>query len=66
MKSVRVPFADLQAHLRGYQAQALPEYSNNKRHVYFSPPMRLYITIRGKGQNAELEFTQECPCTYDD
>lgn len=38
MDSIEVPFPDLQYHLRAYRAQALPEYSNAQRHVYFSPP----------------------------
>jgi len=66
MDPIKVPFADLQHHLRAYRAQALPEYSNGKRHVYFSPPMKIYITVRSKNGKAELEFTQECPCSYDD
>lgn len=66
MQSVQVPFSDLRAHLRGYRAQPLPEYSNEKRHVYFSPPMKVYITVRSKDGKAELEFTDDCPCSYDD
>jgi hypothetical protein len=66
MRTVLVPIADVHTHLRGYQAQGLPEYSNNKRHVYHSRPMNLYITVRRKGPNAEMEFTSECPCTYED
>lgn len=66
MQSVTIPVADLQAHLRGYRAQPLPEYSNNKRHVYFMPHLKTYITVRRVGNQYELEFTQECPCSYDD
>jgi hypothetical protein len=66
MRRVSVPIGDLQAHLRGYQAKGLPEYSNNQRHVYQSQPMGLYITVRRKGGSAELEFTSECPCAYED
>jgi hypothetical protein len=66
MESVKVPFPDLQAHLRGYRAQPLAEYSNAKRHVYFVPHLKKYITVRSKGGQAELEFTDDCPCTYDD
>lgn len=66
MDSVVVPFNDLQYHLRAYRAQPLSEYSNQKRHVYFSPPMKVYITVRNKNGKAELEFTEDCPCSYDD
>jgi hypothetical protein len=66
MESIRVPFSDLQTHLRGYRAQALPEYSNGKRHVYFVPSAKTYITVRSVGGQAELEFTADCPCSYDD
>ncbi len=66
MKPVRVPMADVPAHLQGYRAQPLREYSNNKRHVYFVPHLKQYITVRKKGELAELEFTVDCPCTYDD
>jgi len=66
MQRVLVSFSDMNAHLRGYQAQPLPEYSNKKRHVYFSKPMSQYITVRSKGGKAEFEFTSDCPCTYDD
>ncbi len=66
MKSVSVPFSDMKAHLAGYQAQPLPEYSNNKRHVYFSRSMQQYITVRSMNGMAEFEFTADCPCTYDD
>jgi hypothetical protein len=66
MDSIEVPFNDLQYHLRAYRAQPLAEYSNAQRHVYFSPPMKIYITVRSKKGKAELEFTEDCPCSYDD
>ena len=66
MESVQIPFRDLGTHLRAYRAKALPEYSNNKRHVYFVPSVKVYITVRNVGGQAELEFTSECPCSYDD
>ncbi len=61
-----VPLEQLNAHLQGYAARVHPEYSNNKRHVYFSGTMGQYITVRRKGGKAELEFTTDCPCGYDD
>jgi hypothetical protein len=61
----RVPIADVNAHLRGYQAAIEREYSNNNRHVYFSRPMQKWIIVRRRGNQAELEFTDECPCTYE-
>lgn len=66
MRKVRVPISDLNTHLSGYQVQGLPEYSNNKRHVYFVPHLNKYITVRKRGEMAELEFTAECPCSYED
>jgi hypothetical protein len=44
----------------------MPEYSNSKRHVYFVRHLNKYITVRRKGDKVELEFTSECPCSYDD
>lgn len=61
-----VPFADAHAHLKSYGAQSLPEYSNRRRHVYYAAPVKMYITVRRRGDMAELEFTKDCPCTYDD
>lgn len=61
-----VPIASLNSVLARYGAEGLPEYSNNKRHVYFSRPMQQYVIVRRKGNNAELEFTPECPCAYTD
>jgi hypothetical protein len=61
-----VPIQDVHAHLKSYGAQGLPEYSNSKRHVYFAAPVKKYITVRRRGDMAELEFTTDCPCTYDD
>ena len=66
MNKVLVPLSDVHAHLRGYQVQSLHEYSNAKRHVYYVPHLKKYITVRRKGAKAELEFTDDCPCTYDD
>lgn len=66
MRSVSVPVNDVHAHLRAYRAESMPEYSNNKRHVYFLRHLNKYITVRRKGGHAELEFTDDCPCTYDD
>lgn len=66
MESIRIPFSDVRRHLQGYRARPMAEYSNQKRHVYFSAPMKLYITIRSVEGNAELEFTEDCPCSYDD
>lgn len=65
MNRVSVPLGDYYSHLRGYQAEPLPEYSNKGRHVYFSRPLQQYITARRKGAKMEFEFTADCPCTYD-
>jgi hypothetical protein len=52
-------------HLQGYQAQAQPEYSNSRRHVYFSSPLQKWIIVRRRGNKAEFEFSDDCPCdTY--
>lgn len=64
--TVEVPIEDLQKHLQNYRAEPLPEYSNNKRHVYFLRHTGQYITVRRVGKKAELEFTTDCPCSYDD
>lgn len=63
-----VPLSEYQAVLRGYGARALPEYSNHRRHVYYSAALQNYIIVRRpKGSDsAELEFTPECPCGTDD
>ena len=65
MKS-KVPIQDLNAHLRGYRASLLREYSNNEKHVFFSRPMGQWITVTRKGNSAQLEFTDFCPCGEDD
>jgi hypothetical protein len=52
-------------HLRGYQAEAEPGISNGKRHVYYSRPMRKWIIVRRRGNQAEFEFKDDCPCDYD-
>lgn len=52
-------------HLQGYQAEADYELSNNRRHVYFSRPMGKWIIVRRKGNQAEFEFKNDCPCDYD-
>jgi hypothetical protein len=45
----------------------MPEYSNEKKHVYFIPSTRMYLTLRAVGRGkVEMEFTEECPCGYDD
>lgn len=57
----------LQATLKGYRARLERDYSNNKRHVYFSRPLQKWIVVRPKGKTqVELEFTDECPCGTDD
>ena len=61
-----VPIATLNMHLQGYQAELDRELSNNSRHVYFSRPMQKWITVRRKGNQALLEFSDDCPCGYDD
>jgi hypothetical protein len=67
--TVRVPIADFHAHLRSYRAEALSEFNNEHRHVYYSAPMKQYITVRrpkGSGDTVEFEFTKDCPCSHDD
>jgi hypothetical protein len=64
MKST-VPVRDLNAHLQGYGARIDRELSNGRRHVYFAPAMQKWIIVRRKGSNVELEFTADCPCSYD-
>lgn len=62
----KVSASDYQAVLRGYQAQPLSEYSNDKRHVYYSAPLQNYITVRRtRSGSMELEFTADCPCGTD-
>ncbi len=63
MRRSTVPLGDLNTHLRGYGAQLERDYSNGKRHVYFSRSLDQWIVVRKKGKNAELEFTKECPCS---
>lgn len=66
-RTISVPTQDMHLHLRGYQAQGLPEYSNSKRHVYWARAMGQYITVRTDGPGKlEFDFTADCPCTYDD
>jgi hypothetical protein len=65
-RKAKVPWNDLSLHLGGYQAKPMPEYSNGKRHVYYSNTIG-YITVRKKGNDAHLEFTGTvCPCGWDD
>jgi hypothetical protein len=66
-RKVSIPKSEFAAVLRGYQASPLREYSNNRRHVYFSAPLQHYIVVRAlKSGDVELEFTPECPCGTDD
>lgn len=62
----KVAFEQLQGILSGYRARVQREYSNNRRHVYFSRPLQKYIVVRRRGSMAELEFLDECPCDSDD
>jgi len=64
--NVLVPISDMHAHLMAYQARGLPEYSNLRRHVYHVPHLNKYITVRKVGNRAEFEFTNDCPCNYED
>lgn len=61
-----VPMAQMNEYLRGYRAEYLREYSNAHRHVFYSRPLRKYITVRKRGGKAMFEFTDDCPCGYDD
>lgn len=61
-----VPIAQVNTYLAGYRARLEREYSNNRRHVYFSRPLQKYIVVRRRGNLAELEFLDECPCDSDD
>lgn len=67
MQSLTIPRQDVNRHLQAYRARAMPEYSDERKHVYFIPSTRMYLTLRavGRGQ-VEMEFTAECPCGYDD
>ena len=61
-----VPIEDVGAYIKKYRARLEREYSNASRHVYYSRPMRQWIIVRRKGDQAEFEFTSECPCDSDD
>jgi hypothetical protein len=61
-RKVKVPRADYQALLRGYGAHPLGEYSNNRRHVYYSSALQNYLVVRMRAGDVEIEFTPECPC----
>ena len=63
MRRSKVPLGELNTHLRGYSARLERDYSNGSRHVYFSGPLDMWIVVRKKGKNAEMEFTKECPCS---
>ena len=58
--------AQMNEYLRSYRAEYLREYSNSRRHVFYSRPLRKYITVRKRGNSAMFEFTDDCPCGYDD
>lgn len=65
-RRVKVPRDDYQALLRGYGAHPLAEYSNDKRHVYYSPALQNYLVVRAlRTGKVEIEFTPECPCGTD-
>jgi len=63
---IYMPFEDVPYHLRGYQARLRREVSNDKRHVYFSGPMKMFVTVRSARGQAELTFTPDCPCVDGD
>jgi len=65
-KAHKVPFASLNGYLSGYRAKLLPEYSTNQEHVYYSGPLRKWITVQKRGNNAVLKFLDYCPCGVED
>lgn len=65
MKS-SVPMANLNQYIRGYRAEFKSDLSDGKKHVYYARPMRKWITVRRNGNMAEMEFTDDCPCAFED
>lgn len=58
-----VPLNQLHPKLAEYKAQFYRDSSTEKGHVYFSAPVQMWILVLRKGNNAELTFHQECPCS---
>jgi hypothetical protein len=65
-EKTKIPMEQYHATIARYKGVPEREYTNSKRHVYFSRPLRKWIIARPKGKkHMELEFTPDCPCSYD-
>lgn len=58
----KVPVSQLHEVLRRYQAKRHTDVSTDKGVVFFSAPMQKWILVRRKGDDAILEFSDDCPC----
>lgn len=61
-----VPIEQMYTQLHRYRAQLDRGNSNSHRHVYWSRPLQKWIIVRRRGNQAEFEFSDECPCDSDD
>lgn len=66
MSTALVPIGEMNTYLRRYRAALDRENSNAHRHVFWSRPLQKWIIVRRRGDQAEFEFSDECPCDSDD
>jgi hypothetical protein len=63
MSTSKIPLANLAATLKGYSARVHNDVSTNKGKVFFSAPLKKWILVMRKGDNAFLTFSDDCPCS---
>ncbi len=62
-RKASVPLDKLHETLRAYQAVLHRDVSTEKGHIYFSSPLQQWILVQRKGENVNLTFSAECPCS---
>lgn len=48
--------------IKRYSMVIQRDVSTEQAHIYFSKPLKKFVTAIRKGESAILTFTDECPC----
>lgn len=63
MSTSRIPLGELGNVLKSYRAERHKDVSTNKGTVFFSRPLKKWILVQRKGDQAILTFSNDCPCS---
>jgi len=62
LRAETIPLSGLAERLQQIGARPSQQHSTAQRHVYFSGPHNVWLTVQRRGPWAQLAYYSACPC----